>query len=1233
MPTIGITYRTTAPVWGATQVALALAEAMPKGVLIDTSYSDTKDAYGLPVVSLDQATGLDLLVDIDGLVSAYDRARCAARTVVFLRDTLAFTEMDASVYLETDYARRSFEGVSEIWCWDLLNTETSLDPLRVMFPCPVRRVPFVWTPRMLPSVRSNTIAAGPWSVHIAERNLENTSSCVLPLVIARHLYVEKFPAVWTVHHMGRIRDRKFLKENVLDNIEAEAMGIQMKDDGQAMDWTEPNAVLLSHARFTPLSVAVLDALWLGLPVIHNSAVLRDLCPALKETWYHGNSITDAAGAFRTLDARRTWPAAEVREALRRWGEPWANGLLSIPSVPSVLATVPSVLRIAFADMWPGFNEDANFFMDALRHFGYAVKAVATDYDLLIFGPYGETWRGKKGPRVYFSAENWATADHAAAEGAVLSLTCRPEESPTHLRIPTWMTFVDWFSGATELPADSTDNPIRLPVHFATHPRAWGDRSRFCAFVVSNPTCAVRNAAFEAVHAYQPVSSGGALFNNIGGPLALKYPGGGGGDLSKHAFFAEHRYTISFENSQAAGYVTEKLLHAKMAGCIPLYWGDAAASAEFVPHSFVNLSANPSAIRSVIEKLDSSPMAAMIAATPLLDAERVAKAVEIQRVMCERLASIRGIRKSLGPLGPLSPLGIAQTFVIHLDHRHDRKDSLLAAEPYLTEWEAAGSLEWFSATNGKTLKMTEFIYQLFARNEFQWKKSIIGCNMSHIGVWDRIASSPSEGWHLVLEDDVRFVAGWRDVWADAVKNIPADAELLYLGGVLPPNKAALPLASAADNTWWAHIVPNTLFGPVEAPVFHFCAYSYLLTRRGARKILDYLLDSEKKSFTVSDHLLGHPSVGLRKYHVQPLLSFCFQESDPVYVQSAFNDLHREDTFDSDIWNNRECFTEEELAPFRSGATGSGATGSVSEATQSVSEATQSVSEATATLTTPTATTVTPHTLTVYYCTDRSEDTKKLYELAWLEDLFGVSLSLKPLVNVELSAHSWFLVQRPHVAALTELFGRLDAAHIPFHVLHLSDEFEQDDVSWYELEMCQSIIRNYPRAINNSKVHVVPLGYHHRAVSSKPWEQRELVWSFHGTDWFDRGTLLEGLTCHEPFRCHLQPHWNHPTATREGAYLADLGNSRFCPILKGQHAETFRMYEALEAGTLPIAIMEPTEQVEMWVAWIEENMGLSALYPWTDRGAMTTAISSEVHGRVVAAWEAWKGRVRGVCRGLM
>jgi hypothetical protein len=83
-----------------------------------------------------------------------------------------------------------------------------------------------------------------------------------------------------------------------------------------------------------------------------------------------------------------------------------------------------------------------------------------------------------------------------------------------------------------------------------------------------------------INNYKRVNSGGALYNNIGGQLALLYPGGGCGDLSKHHFFKQHKFTISFENSQAPGYITEKVLHSKMAGCIPLYWGDKDTDTDF-----------------------------------------------------------------------------------------------------------------------------------------------------------------------------------------------------------------------------------------------------------------------------------------------------------------------------------------------------------------------------------------------------------------------------------------------------------------------------------------------------------------------------------------------------------------------------------------------------------------------------------------------------------------------------
>lgn len=45
--------------------------------------------------------------------------------------------------------------------------------------------------------------------------------------------------------------------------------------------------------------------------------------------------------------------------------------------------------------------------------------------------------------------------------------------------------------------------------------------------------------------------------------------------------------IAFENSDNAGYVTEKLANAFLSGAVPVYWGTADASQVFNPESFIH----------------------------------------------------------------------------------------------------------------------------------------------------------------------------------------------------------------------------------------------------------------------------------------------------------------------------------------------------------------------------------------------------------------------------------------------------------------------------------------------------------------------------------------------------------------------------------------------------------------------------------------------------------------------
>jgi len=733
-----------------------------------------------------------------------------------------------------------------------------------------------------------------------------------------------------------------------------------------------------------------------------------------------------------------------------------------------------------------------------------------------------------------------------------------------------------------------------------HAKSFDSRKEFIAFVVSNPTCSFRNETFHAVNAYKKVNSGGQLYNNIGQPLSMLYPGGGCGDISKHHFFSDHKFTLSFENSQSPGYITEKLLHAKMAGCVPIYWGDVnadKADGDFNPNSFINVSnaSNTEIIVQIIKKLESNPeICKKIAATPILNEEKKRKALQILSSMSRKLLHFAGVEMEMEMTEEIE--GIEKTFIINLDTRSDRWENLMKAEPYLEN-----QVTRISAVNGKTLKMSKFIYDLFNKNQFAWKKSIIGCNLSHISTWAKIASGTG-AYYLVLEDDVRFVKGWLHQWKTYMKHIPEDADLLYLGGVLPPNKNALPFASEKYNDYWSYIKPNTYFSSTPVSVFHFCAYSYILTPKGAQKLMYHLGNSETKSFTVSDHLLGHPSVGLVKYFTNPLLSYCFQEEDPVYVNSQFNDLHRTDTFDSDLWNNNECFTEDDLQPFRAES----------------EQITRTVEQQITQIFQPSE----PRLLEVYYMPN-DEKEFKLYEQQWLEELMNVKLQFKSIFENEIIDHSWYLVQRPHSEKFNHFFTALNSRNISFKVIHVSDEFSTDVISFYALPACKAVIRNYLRDVPKlPHIYTIPLGYHHKYKDTlKSWDERELIWSFHGTDWFDRTTQLKPLTSYVPFSCSLQPSWNHPTALKEKKYMSLLGNSKFCPVLKGNNTETFRLYEALEAGSLPVSMNR-----NLYTDWIDEQMDLSSLYDWTNPAVMNMTLTDTVYNNVLDRWMEWKNELK-------
>ena len=244
-----------------------------------------------------------------------------------------------------------------------------------------------------------------------------------------------------------------------------------------------------------------------------------------------------------------------------------------PGVNATTTTDRPHVRIGFAGFWDDFDPRDNFL----------TRIIARRYDLSIcdrpdflihscIGRKRHDHLAHDCVRIFYTGENVA-ADWLSTDWA---FTFEHDPHPRHFRLPHWPFRVD--------PPD-----LVKPADFDPD-RVLAEQTRFCAFVVSNPLCKVRNEFFRRLSRYKPVDSGGKVMNTIGHRVA-----------DKRAFLADHRFTIAFENESYPGYTSEKIAEPMLVNSIPIYWGDPLIGRDFNTWSF--LSAHDCGSRATSAMLD------------------------------------------------------------------------------------------------------------------------------------------------------------------------------------------------------------------------------------------------------------------------------------------------------------------------------------------------------------------------------------------------------------------------------------------------------------------------------------------------------------------------------------------------------------------------------------------------------------------------------------------------------
>jgi hypothetical protein len=142
-------------------------------------------------------------------------------------------------------------------------------------------------------------------------------------------------------------------------------------------------------------------------------------------------------------------------------------------------------------------------------------------------------------------------------------------------------------------------------------------------------------------------------------------------------------------------------------------------------------------------------------------------------------------------------------------------------------------------------------------------------------------------------------------------------------------------------------------------------------------------------------------------------------------------------------------------------------------------------------------------------------------------------------------------------------------------------------------------------------------------------RHTRWSFFGTNWRDRDQKLAPLMGFGPNRCKLLEGWNAGDMVGYDEYIGTLLDTVFVPCPGGQNAETFRYYEALECGCIPIVVREPGD--ELFVKYITSNMPILPVNSWTEAAGLMNQLYADKNllenyrTNLLIGWRVWKERL--------
>lgn len=174
----------------------------------------------------------------------------------------------------------------------------------------------------------------------------------------------------------------------------------------------------------------------------------------------------------------------------------------------------------------------------------------------------------------------------------------------------------------------------------------------------------------------------------------------------------------------------------------------------------------------------------------------------------------------------------RSIVINLEHRIDRKKEFI-----VNNHDQLYNLEYmfFQGVDGKSIVPTPKILKLFENGDYNYRRGIVGCALSHMALWTDLSNREEEVF-LIMEDDITLASGFQNKLKIVMDRLShCDWDICFLGHFLYPEYR--------DSNVFADGVPDIQKWSIDECMRKSMGgtIGYLINSRGAKNMISEIVN--------------------------------------------------------------------------------------------------------------------------------------------------------------------------------------------------------------------------------------------------------------------------------------------------------------------------------------------------------------------------------------------------------